>query len=55
MDRHLLFKCPITGFCVQHRVRVEDTQDDAYESVACAACTRIHFVHRETGKVLGEK
>jgi hypothetical protein len=54
---HLVFKCPDTSFNVQHWI--EDDEDDApgnrYESVACPACTRVHFINRKTGKLLGEK
>jgi hypothetical protein len=54
---HLVFKCPDTSFNVQHWI--EDDEDDApgnrYESVACLACTRVHFINRKTGKLLGEK
>jgi hypothetical protein len=28
---------------------------DAYESVACPACTRLHLVNRTTGKILGDR
>jgi hypothetical protein len=42
---------------VQHSVADEPDTDkaDAYEVVQCAACTRVHFLHRKTGKRLGEK
>jgi hypothetical protein len=26
---------------------------DSYTSVVCQACTKLHFVHRSTGKLLG--
>jgi hypothetical protein len=26
-----------------------------YESLTCPSCTRLHFVNRKTGKLLGEK
>ena len=29
--------------------------EDVYKSVDCPACTLPHFIHRETGKLLGEK
>ncbi|MGQ0684102.1 hypothetical protein [Bradyrhizobium sp.] len=32
-----------------------EQSDDEYKSVACPACTLTHFIHRETGKLLGEK
>ncbi|MGJ4893080.1 hypothetical protein ACQR1Y_33175 [Bradyrhizobium sp. HKCCYLRH3099] len=27
----------------------------AYETVVCKACTRLHFINRDTRKLLGEK
>jgi hypothetical protein len=30
-------------------------QADAYETVTCPACLRIHFVNKTTGKLLGDK
>jgi hypothetical protein len=51
----LVFKCPGTGMNVQHWL--EETrpgeQYPVYESVVCKACTRIHFIDRATGKLLG--
>jgi len=32
----------------------EDTKD-SHSPVICAACTKTHFVHNSTGKLLGEK
>ena len=29
--------------------------DDTYHSFPCIACTRVHLVNLETGKVLGER
>lgn len=57
MDRHIIFKCPRTGLNVQHRLEAvaEDNTSNAYRSVYCQACTQVHFIHRETGKLLGEK
>lgn len=33
----------------------DQSEDNAYKSVNCPACTMAHFIHRETGKLLGEK
>ena len=57
MGRHILFKCPRTGMKVQHWLEKAspDEREDNYKSVACPACTLTHFIHRETGKLLGEK
>ena len=57
MARHIIFKCPRTGMNVQHRLDEVTTERsaDAYKSVDCPACTLVHFIHRETGKLLGEE
>lgn len=41
---------------VQHRLDdvPADKAEDAYKSVTCPACTLTHFIHRRTGKLLGE-
>ncbi|WP_367116388.1 hypothetical protein [Bradyrhizobium sp.] len=54
---NIVFRCPRTGLNVQHRLAEEASPDDpqcTYETVVCNACTRIHFINRETGKLLGE-
>jgi len=57
MGRHIIFKCPHTGMNVQHWLDEvpERRCEDAYKSVTCPACTLAHFIHRETGKLLGEE
>ena len=49
-----LYRCPNTGQLVQGW-SAEDVQnsEDSYESVTCLACSRLHFVNRTTGRVLG--
>jgi len=32
-----------------------DAQNDEYETVVCNACTRLHFINRKTGRLLGQK
>jgi phage FluMu protein Com len=56
MARHIIFKCPRT-MNVQHRLDevTAERSADAYKSVDCPACTLMHFIHRETGKLLGEE
>lgn len=54
---NIVFRCPRTGLNVQHWQAEEPSPDDpqrTYESIVCNACTRIHFVNRRTGKLLGE-
>jgi hypothetical protein len=53
---NVVFRCPRTGLNVQHwldELKPGDP-DSAYESVACKACTRLHFINRSTGRLLGE-
>lgn len=53
----IIFKCPRIGMNVQHRLVADDPQasDGEYEPVECPACTRLHFVNKKSGKLLGEK
>lgn len=56
---NVVFKCPRTGLNVQHWLaeEVEPETENAprtCETVVCKACTRIHFINRLTGKLLGE-
>jgi hypothetical protein len=50
-----LFRCPATGLNVQGWSAEEPALDrkDAYVSVSCLACRRIHLVNPATGGVLG--
>jgi hypothetical protein len=55
---HVIFKCPQTGMNVQHRLPDDaepDQQLGSYEAVACKACSRLHFINRSTGKLLGQR
>jgi hypothetical protein len=49
-----IFRCPATGLNVQGWSAEEFTRDkkDAYETVSCLACRRIHLVNPATGMVL---
>jgi BRK domain len=50
-----LYRCPNTGLQVQGYTADDLTEGDveAYESLKCLACTRMHLVNPKTGKVLG--
>ena len=49
-----VFKCPITQLNIQHRLDDgEDVPENEYEVVKCVACTRLHFINRKTGDLLG--
>ena len=55
---NIIFKCPRTGLNVQHwlaDVPDEDQPQCSYETVVCQACSRVHFINRSTGRLLGEK
>jgi hypothetical protein len=53
---NFVFKCPRTGMNVQHWLADEAAPNDpncTYETVVCKACSRLHFINRSTGKLLG--
>jgi hypothetical protein len=50
-----LYRCPNTGFRVQGYTFEQTSDDDAYESVTCVACTPVHLVKPATGKVVGDE
>jgi len=55
---NVIFKCPRTGMNVQHWLADEPPSGDArcsYETVTCKACSRLHFLNRSSGKLLGEQ
>ncbi len=55
MGRHIVFKCPQTGMNVQHSLAdTADDAKDAYVSVLCQACTKLHFINSSTGNLLGK-
>jgi hypothetical protein len=57
MGRHILFKCPQTSMNVQHWLADEPactSPRDAYETVICQACTKLHFINKSTGRLAGE-
>lgn len=53
---NIVFKCPRTGMNVQHWLADDAAPNDphcTYETVVCKACSRLHFINRSTGKLLG--
>jgi hypothetical protein len=42
---------------VQHRLEDAGASESVctYETVVCKACTRLHFINRQTRKLLGER
>jgi hypothetical protein len=54
--RNLIFRCPTTGLDVQGFIAEDMTAAktvSVWISMKCTACTRFHFVHPVTGRVLG--
>jgi hypothetical protein len=52
---HILFTCATTSMQVQQWLEDgEDATENEYELIACPACTRLHFLNRKTGKLLGQ-
>jgi hypothetical protein len=50
-----IFACPETSMRVQHWLDSDEDSDEAkYEAVTCAACTKVHFINRNTRKLFGE-
>lgn len=54
---NVIFKCPRTGMNVQHWLEEPKPSEasSAYDTVICKACTRLHFINRNTRRLLGEK
>ena len=52
----VIFTCPITNLSVEHWLDDDDdTSQNEFQGIACLACTRLHFINRKTGKLLGER
>ena len=52
---NLVFRCLATGLNVQHQLDdTPDISDTEYERITYPACTKLHFVNRKTGKLLGQ-
>jgi hypothetical protein len=52
-----IFRCPTTGLDVQHIFdEAPETNDDrAYVGVRCLACSGIHPVSRNNGRLISDK
>ena len=44
-----------SGDLAGERGRFQFRSSSSYLSVICLACTRLHFIHKETGKLLGRE
>jgi hypothetical protein len=50
-----VFRCPITGSNVQGFIAEEvPPNGEAFVSVECLACRRLHMINPKTGKVIGQ-
>jgi hypothetical protein len=55
MMANFVFRCPATGLNVQHQSDDDpDIPENEYEAITCLACTKLHFLDRKTGKLLGQ-
>jgi len=53
MEKFIIFRCPNTGMDVQTLFRIqEDDEYPIFETINCAACTKLHFLNLKTGKLL---
>jgi len=57
MPEQVVFRCPRTEMNVQIWLARDASTDqaNAFESVTCPACSRLHFINKATGKLLGHK
>lgn len=50
----IVFRCPQTGLNVQtHLEKQQRTGERYFESFACPACTRVHFIDLASGQPIG--
>ena len=52
-----IYRCPATGLNVQGLLADDKSanKSETYETVKCLACSRLHLIHRSTGKILGHE
>jgi hypothetical protein len=52
-----VINCPRTGLNVQVWLPevVPTDQPNVYESVSCPACTALHLINKNTGRLLGDE
>jgi hypothetical protein len=53
LENVIRYRCPKSDSDVEHRIDPAAASRQAYEPVVCTACGQLHFVNRETGKLLG--
>jgi hypothetical protein len=58
---HFIYRCPATNLNVQHwrpdapSAPATEEIAEAYEAITCPACTKLHFLNKRTGKLLGQE
>jgi hypothetical protein len=55
MDQ-FVFSCPTTDLLVQYWLNDDEKEgrpENRYEPISCPACVRLHFLNRNSGKLLG--
>ena len=51
----IVFRCPQTGMNVQtHLEKQQGHEGRSFESFACPACTRLHFIDLTTGQPMSK-
>ena len=51
----IVFRCPQTGMNVQtHLEKRQGHEGRSFESFACPACTRLHFIDLTTGQPMSK-
>jgi hypothetical protein len=53
----IMFYCPNADLSVRQTLEnnvQQKSDEEIYEAVLCFACTRLHFINKKTGKLLGQ-
>jgi len=54
-EKLITYRCPTSDAVVDHRMDASSTSRQIYQPVVCGACGQLHFVHRDSGKLLGQE
>lgn len=56
MAELIVFRCPQTGMNVQtHLEKQQGPEGRSFESFACPACTRLHFIDLASGQLMSRE
>jgi hypothetical protein len=52
-----IYRCPATGYNVQGFVADDPAMgaEDAFRTVTCTVCGRVHLANPKTGRVVGDR